>query len=281
MTGGARPADVARAVGERLGGGLWRAVRAARGSSGRSFLVSNATRRLFVKLEVRVDLLHRLGEIGVAPPVVASGELAGRAFVVQELSVGRRPSRAWFGRRLDELADLMGSYQRDAALRPLLEDHAVTAVQYGRYLALRAARQTRDENAAAFVAVGTRVGQLPLSVQTDELAPTHGDPNTENFLVGRAGTHLVDWDDAALMDPMRDIGQLLWWYVPPEAWPRFFDRYGIEDDPALRDRLYWWVAAESLDVALRLDDAGDGSGARAFLTDAAAALAHRPNPRAG
>ena len=271
--------DVAAAVGGVLGG-AWRTSRAARGSSRRSFVVTDGTRRLFVKLGTDIDVLRRVGEIGVSPAVVANGELRGHAFVVQELVNGRRPARTWFAGHIEALAGLVATYQRDATLRRLLGNRAVTAAGYAGYLGDRASRETRGENAAAFVGVGTRVARLASSVDTDELVPTHGDPNTENFIVRADAVHLVDWDDAALMDPLRDIGQLLWWYVAPAAWPRFFDAYGIADGDALRHRLHWWVAAESLEVALRLAGTGDDPGARDFLADAAAALAHRPNPRA-
>ena len=48
------------------------------------------------------------------------------------------------------------------------------------------------------------------------------------------------------------MGPLLWWYVPPDRWPEFFRHYGAELDSAVRDRLFWWTAEESLDVALSL-----------------------------
>jgi thiamine kinase-like enzyme len=113
-----------------------------------------------------------------------------------------------------------------------------------------------------------------------ELVATHGDPNRKNFIVA-TDAYLVDWDDLTLSDPMRDIGPLLWWYVPPNEWKDLLVEIGHDDEAGIRDRLYWWVAAESLDVALSLLEGGSGgAGAADFLDDFVAAINGQGNPHA-
>ena len=56
------------------------------------------------------------------------------------------------------------------------------------------------------------------------LVATHGDPNPQNLLVSRFGITLIDWDGAALSDPLRDVGPLLWWFIPPTRWPELLPR---------------------------------------------------------
>ena len=91
----------------------------------------------------------------------------------------------------------------------------------------------------------------------------------------------MDWDELALADPVRDIGQVLWWHLPPERWGEFFDLLGLAPTAALLDRIYWWAASEFLEVALTTAEAGLRTDAQAFFGDFTAALRHGPNPRAG
>lgn len=44
----------------------------------------------------------------------------------------------------------------------------------------------------------------------EALVPTHGDISPKNFLITPHGLLMVDWDDVALADPLRDLGPLLW-----------------------------------------------------------------------
>ncbi len=45
------------------------------------------------------------------------------------------------------------------------------------------------------------------------------------------------------------------------------------------DRLYWWVAEESLDIALALEERDYRQDVQEFLEDFAAAIRHEGNPR--
>ncbi len=168
----------------------------------------------------------------------------------------------------------MATYQADATLTALLGERPLKASSYAADLV------ERSRGAAVGEFAHRLRDAIPIDADAHAAVPTHGDPNASNFIVPRRHPYVVDWDDAALADPMRDIGQILWWYVPPAQWPHTLDRWHLELDDALEHRLHWWVAAESLDVALRLSADGHHADAEAFATDARAALEHRPNPRA-
>lgn len=255
---------------ETIGGG-WRVSRFEDGSTSRSFVGAHGPHRRFVKPDTRTDVVERVAALGIAPPVVAAGERDGRSYVIQEWMKGASPERGWFTDELDAWADIVAAYQGDARLREMLGDAELPAEVYADALVRRASTSATPE-------VARRV-QESAPTRSVELVPTHGDPNLTNFLLAGDRAYIVDWDDAALSDPMRDIGQLLWWYVPEDHWPRALARFGLRDDTEARDRLYWWVAAESLDVALRLEAEGNQPAASGFLDDAVAALEHRPNPR--
>jgi thiamine kinase-like enzyme len=113
-------------------------------------------------------------------------------------------------------------------------------------------------------------------VDSSSLRATHGDPNATNFMTTEVGLWLVDWDDLRRSDPMRDIGQLAWWYLDESDWTAFIGAAGQPVDAV--ERVHWWAAAESLDVAIRLH-AVDRRAAAAFLGDFDAAIRRGPNPR--
>jgi hypothetical protein len=48
------------------------------------FVAQHGSEHIFIKLDVPVAALQRLGEIGVAPRVRASGTLGGISYIVQE-----------------------------------------------------------------------------------------------------------------------------------------------------------------------------------------------------
>lgn len=129
------------------------------------------------------------------------------------------------------------------------------------------------ESISNFFAQADRLGDT-------RLAFTHGDPSRKNFLLNGDHVYLVDWDEAAPADPLRDIGPLLWWYIPPARWRSFFIDYGMPVTESALDRLYWWVAEESLDIALALEERGYKEDVKGFLEDLAAAVHHEGNPRA-
>ncbi len=92
----------------------------------------------------------------------------------------------------------------------------------------------------------------------------------------------MDWDGITLSDPLRDIGLILWWFVPPERWEAMFRRFWLPDaaSAAAIDRIFWWAAVTSLRVALWIDRHAPAAAAiHSFLEDFHEAAARRPNPK--
>jgi len=116
-------------------------------------------------------------------------------------------------------------------------------------------------------------------LQEVSLVPTHGDPNRKNFLLLNEQLFMVDWDELIVSDPMRDTGPFLWWHASPQTWGEFFDSYGDPLDNPKLDRLYWWAARQSLQVALwTANEAGAPRETEAFLEDFKAGVAQQDNP---
>jgi hypothetical protein len=248
-------------------GGRW-SVRPHRGgSSGRTFR-ADGERPIMIRLDASVPVHARLATLGIVPQILGSGSFEGRPFVLQPLVAAPVTSVDWVRSNADDVARLVRRYQADEVLAGLATPLSPSA--FARALG----QSTRD--AALASRVERLVKQAP-TVADDAWRATHGDPNYRNFLSSDP-PWLVDWDELRRADPMRDIGQIAWWYLDESAWPRFIAACG-EQRGAI-DRVHWWAAAESLDVAVRLADR-DPEAAAGFFGDFEAAIEGRSNPRRG
>jgi hypothetical protein len=227
------------------------------------------------------ELLRRLGELGVAPRVLVSQRFEDADLVVQEFVEGEHPDGRWVDDNLAEVGRLVRVYQSESELHggvPAMAADAAADALGRRFNGLDgrpgvATRVLRD--------VLAEISRTSADVETASLVLTHGDPNTSNFLRFRqTGVVLVDWDDARLSDALRDVGQILWWYVRPERWASGLAEFGVPDTASVRDRVFWWAAAESAEVALHHLERGRAGDAAAFALDALAAARERHNPRA-
>jgi aminoglycoside phosphotransferase (APT) family kinase protein len=247
-----------------------------------SYFAQNERQQVFIKCNVPIDALHRLGEIEVAPRVLASGMCDDTSYVVQEYITGRYPDWRWFKHHLPLLATFMRRYHDDDQLTSLLSTTMIT--NYNDRVALDMATletQFRSLDADVLHAPEIVLAFEILKNQAQKLhpaklVPVHPDPNTKNMLLVDTKLLLVDWDNLQLSDPMRDAGLLLWWYVSPRQWPVFFQAYGVPVDEYLVDRIFWWAARTSFAIALWHVE--HGYDCTAFLQDFVAALNRGSNP---
>ncbi len=248
------------------------------------FVAQSGLQKVFIKFAVPLAPLLRLGEIGVAPRVLASGTADGIPYVVQEYITGNYPDWQWFAEHLSTLATFIRRYHADAQLAALLVREAST--NYAEYIASDiASLEARftslasdvlhiPEITAAFAALKVQAKHL----QPVALVPIHADPNTKNILLLVDKMLMVDWDDLRLSDPMQDIGLLLWWYVAQQHWPDFFQNYGLPINEQLTDRVFWWAARSSFAIALwHIEHHYDCTS---FLKDFVAAVRKESNPHA-
>ncbi len=256
-----------RAAVSSLLGGNWD-VQPLGGTSRRTFLAVGS-RTLVLRLGARAEVARRLSTLRVSPPVVAAGAIGTEPFVLHEsIDASQRIDPAWMRANHEAVGELMRRYLLDAELGELaprleLQGHA-------EWLAGALAERDPAREQLAHLLVSSIPGDAEASA-----AGTHGDPNFTNFLFAER-LWLVDWDDLARADPVRDIGQVAWWYLDEDTWPAFAVACG--QPPAVVKRIHWWAAVESLDVALRLVDT-DAEAAEAFLGDFDAAVTGRMNPR--
>lgn len=227
-----------------------------------------------------MPVLRRLAELGIIPPLIASGEFDGLPFTIQEFVDVPYPEQPWFNAHLDDLASLIRTYQHDPSLNALLAERKFT------YLAedlawvepcYRTLIDTYGDHAPLHTAYRRLLDQLP---EVSGVPPvcTHGDLSRKNLLPARDRIYLVDWDEVSLSDPMRDIGPLLWWYVPPERWSEFFRAYQHPLGDGVVERAYWWTARTSLEITHGLLERGYWTRATDFVIDFLAAVDRKENP---
>ncbi len=262
----------------------WLITRPQDGQQKACFIARHAEQRVFIKLDAPIAALRRLGEIGAAPRVLASGVADGIPYIVQEYVAGSYPDWHWFANHLPVLAEFLRRYHTDESLTALLSVNIIT--DYAEHIAFDLAtleKQYRSLHTAELHTIEIelafeRLKDCSKHLQSAALVPIHPDPNTKNMLVSGDALVMVDWDDVQLSDPMRDAGLLLWWYVARRQWDEFFQAYGVATDEAVIARIFWWAARTSFAVALWHIE--HGRDCRPFLQDFLAALNKESNPHA-
>lgn len=250
-----------------------------------SFIAQRGRRRLFIKFDVDPQPLKRLGEIGVAPPLLSSGTYKGRRFSIQQYVGGEYPNRQWLQQHLKHLGRFFAQYHSDQTLRALLPKPASKSCRdlIAKEVQNLQKRLSRTES-ACFKSQTVRQAfeefeSQAVDLQGASLVPTHGDPNRKNFLLLDEHLFMIDWDELIISDPMRDAGPFLWWNASPHTWADFFESYEEPLDKPHLDRLYWWAARQSLHVALwAAEKAIEPTEAEAFLADFKAGVAQQDNP---
>jgi hypothetical protein len=231
----------------------WSISRPAYGQQKECYIAKTAKVAIFLKFDgsTSVEVLQRLGELGVAPRILKTGSLLGKAYVIQDYLEGKHPGWRWFADHLPLLAQITRQYQTDIQLKQLLAGPAST--EYHKQvewelasLEAQMASLEREANRPIILNnVFTRLKSQASQLQPISLAPVHSDPNGANMFLIDEKILFVDWDDMLLSDPMRDVSQWLGWYVPKERWPLFFQEYGLLLDQPLLTRVYWWCARAS------------------------------------
>jgi thiamine kinase-like enzyme len=107
-----------------------------------------------------------------------------------------------------------------------------------------------------------------------EIVPTHTDPNLSNIIVANGTVVIVDWDGITLSDRMRDFSLLLWRYIAKPKWQDFFDAYELAFDVSEQARFYWWLARDSLSIALWFARQDDSTETQKYVDDYHAAVEH-------
>lgn len=262
----------------------WRVARPEYGSAGDSYLVSRQGERLMLKFTPLPPGLEQLSQLGVTPRLIGHGDHLGRPWVLQEYVAGYHPNSSWFANNLPALAVGLRRYHDDGPLRSVLLRSPDVVHAQDLALAREELRHARQALSGVWHEITTAARafelyerQMPALHLAPEV-PVHPDPNRKNFIVTGHTFFLIDWDGICLSDRLSDAGIMLWWYVPVTRWHEFFAAYGLELNQHALDRVYWWSARRSLQVAAWLAERGRSEAAREFFVDFVASAHQQANP---
>ncbi|GHO85800.1 phosphotransferase [Dictyobacter formicarum] len=262
----------------------WSISRTVEGQQKECYVAKTETRTVFIKFDgsTPIAVLQRLGELGVAPRLLGTGNIEGRRYVLQDYLTGQHPGWRWFADHLPLLAQVTHRYHTDNKLKQLLTSSATR--EYHEQIASELAEleirmlslQVDTELKVMLRDVFDDLKSQARRLHAVPLAPVHDDPNGANMFLINENVMLVDWDDMLLSDPMRDVSQWLGWYVPQERWQLFFKEYDLLLDQALLNRIYWWSARASFaNVLWHIEHSYDYD---VFLRDSIAALRQEIRP---
>ena len=281
----ARSGELRRLLADLVGGGEWRLRSMTLGRGDRDKVIAERDgQRYFVKLmwPPGADATRAAAEVGLAPRVIASGQLAdGRAVVVQPFvtgSSGAEPRvRAWMRSHADDLAELFASLARRTDLSVSLPVRQSAYPRERAEVRLRDMHLVADElersgwpdlGRAQVMLQRIREASDDLPDVPHALVPVHGDPQWANWMLTTDNQLcLVDWDHARLDDPVTDPARLAWWLF--EAGRRrhtFIERCGIDVENSVTwQRAEWSVTAYIGHTALWVARQGRLARASEFL----------------
>jgi hypothetical protein len=92
---------------------VWNIALPKDGQHRASYIAQCEQQQVFIKFDVPSDAIQRLGEIEIAPRVLASGICEGKSYVVQAYITGKYPNWRWFANQLPYLATFIKRYHND------------------------------------------------------------------------------------------------------------------------------------------------------------------------
>ncbi|NAZ78359.1 phosphotransferase, partial [Kineococcus sp. T13] len=215
------------------------------GATGAFVKVMRPATTAYVDLPTAFGAATAAGAAGIGPRVLEASQ-ATRTLVLEDLTEVAKTAT---------LADLLDAGVRSRHLAARRAVHALTVPGARRATVFddvrSVLRHARDRGALLppdlpwLLRVLDDAERRIRATGTDE-AFCHGDGNVSNVLLGAdGGVHLLDWDVAAVMDPLQDVGAVLAELAASEAGARtlFEEAWGRWDE-ALFDRARVYGAAD-------------------------------------
>ena len=273
-----------------FGGGAWQ-LSLPHGWGGETYFAQHAEGAYFVKLGVQIARYQAMASLELTPPVLASGLLPdGVPLIVQPRIAGREPDRRDYRDGLDQVAATIHRTHTSPELQQVLPPAPSPLYREVGFEVLADIRQRWARcralvpDVAGFIddSLQALAGQVA-AFEGAGLVAAHNDICNANWLLTDEGRwYLIDLEAMALGDPALDIGATLWWYYPPDLWPRFLELTGHADDAAFAWRMRVRMAMHCLHILLPRPnsfDRFDPDGFTHRLVDFRAALHGAPNPQ--
>lgn len=261
------------------------------GSGMETYFTRGNGQSYFVKVGASTEQYLAMAETGLAPPVLAYGQLeSGLSITVQPFVAGRTPSRTDFQHEWQRVAALVRRMHHDPRLSSILEPSSSNCHKESGLRAMNRLRQKWEHYKAQVPEVAPFVDksldELEQKIHrfsTRGLVASHNDICNANWLFASDGNiYVLDFESMSMDDPAFDLGALLWWYYPPGLRQPFLEIAGYPYDDELRFRMRVRMALHCLSVTLPRAgsfDRFDSSRYDEALTDFRAILEGRENPQ--
>ncbi len=241
--------EIRQVLNSKIKKGNWKLEESPAGKSKTSYIGVLEKDKVFIKVESVNTSLLRLADTNITPQIL----YADSKIIVQEYISGEQPSTAWLNRNYQEIAKLICKYHSDEKLKAILELETPSEYKETSNRFLREVEKWKKEidTSSKDESVTKHLDRLiegkPKAI-SDETTPIHADPNISNFILKEEKIYIVDWDDVRMSDPLRDIGQFAWDYVPKEKWNTFVSQCGLEFTKEREYRFFWWISMTKLFV---------------------------------
>src|SRR5438445_9319740 len=223
--------EIRRILHQHFNTSNWTVAKPKDGQQKASFVAHHSQQSVFIKFDVPIAALQRLGEIGVAPRVLASGIASDKPYIIQEYIAGSYPDWRWFASHLPALAAFTRRYHHDQPLTSLLAANTITSYQEHiaqdlatlekQFHTLQAGELHTPEITSALEKLKSQANHLQ-PLHPVPLVPVHPDPNTKTMLLFAGRLLMVDWEHIQLSHPLRDVGLLHCFVVSQDQCPLVF-----------------------------------------------------------
>lgn len=255
----------------------WQISHPPHGTGQETYFANGQNQELFIKLGGWVELYRVAAQLGLAPPVIASGCLAdGTSILVQQRIHGHTPTRREFQCHLRQFASHLRTLHQSAQLQDLLPQRSSSQYQAVGLEMLAQVEQrwqmcASGVPAAAAGYVNEKIDYLRdrmAQFQGGGLVASHSDPCNANWLVSdEERVYLLDFESMQMDDPALDLGAILWWYYPPELRSEFLAAAGCPDDADFRERMRIRMAVHNLHILLPRPNSFDRFQPQNFAAD--------------
>jgi thiamine kinase-like enzyme len=230
---------------EHFFGHDWEIVPAG-GATGEAFYAQHEENQYFLKRNTS-PFLASLSAEGIVPKLVWTKRLeTGDVFTAQQWLNGRelQPSEM----NQEKVAKLLRKIHYSEPLLSMLKRLGKTPMQPVKIL--QSLKQELDKDILELDSVKDSFLFLEKNltgIYYEDKVVCHCDVNHNNWLLDENNQlYLIDWDGAVVGDPAIDIGTLLYWYIPRNAWESWLELYGISLTDHLILRMKWYVLVETL-----------------------------------
>jgi len=237
----------------------WKIILPRYGTGNETYFARDNGQSYFIKLGAETVRYQVMSNLGLSPPVIATGYLEeGISVLVQQQINGKKPSRKDFHRHLRQFAQSIRKVHHSEELKRFLPERASSLYKdVGLEVLGEIERRWRKYESKVPISaeyVNEKIDYLKNRLRQFDgrgLVASHNDICNGNWLVSSdESIYLLDYESMSLDDPALDVGAILWWYYPPEKRKEFIEIAGYTNDENFGERMRIRMAVHNLSIII-------------------------------